>query len=143
MKRSREVSIIVDALTQLDLLKEDKTDRAKCVIKEAIKTIRQETHNEKIRQRQNETNKHSKVKDEKSTHIPNVIIKTNGIIGEVYVDGVQVKGVKEYRLIHKGGNSPQLQLDIMATNITVETSVVPELPDIYKPFYKKIEPIGE
>ena len=47
MKRSREVTIIVDALTAEGLLNADKTDRARHIIKEAIKEIRVQRFKEK------------------------------------------------------------------------------------------------
>ncbi len=37
MKRSREVTILANALMQNGLLEESKSDRARCVIKEAFK----------------------------------------------------------------------------------------------------------
>lgn len=47
MKRSKEIAIIVNSLVENGLLQENKTDRARCVIKEAIKDIRRERHREK------------------------------------------------------------------------------------------------
>lgn len=49
MKRSREVSIIVDALTDAGLIQESNTDRARCIIKGAIKKIRREQYDERHR----------------------------------------------------------------------------------------------
>lgn len=47
MKRSREVTIIVKSLVENGLLEQKKTDRARFVIKEAIKEIRCERYKEK------------------------------------------------------------------------------------------------
>lgn len=47
MKRSKEVTIIVDSLVQSGLLEERNTDRARCVIKNAIKEIRIERYKER------------------------------------------------------------------------------------------------
>lgn len=47
MKRSREVSIIIDALVAEKLLCENETEKARPVIKEAIKKIRMEAYEEK------------------------------------------------------------------------------------------------
>ncbi len=44
MKRSREVAIIVNALVDNQLITESQTDRARYVIKEAIKDIRRERY---------------------------------------------------------------------------------------------------
>ena len=46
MKRSREVTILVEALKASGLLEERKTDRARFVIKNAIKDIRREQYAE-------------------------------------------------------------------------------------------------
>lgn len=47
MKRNKEVTIIVDSLVQSGLLEERNTDRASCVIKNAIKEIRIERYKER------------------------------------------------------------------------------------------------
>ena len=47
MKRSREVSIIVEALVVNSLLDGNRTDKARFVIKEAIKEIRRERYQKK------------------------------------------------------------------------------------------------
>lgn len=47
MKRSREVAIIVNALFTNHLITERQTDRARYVIKEAIKDIRREKYEER------------------------------------------------------------------------------------------------
>jgi hypothetical protein len=47
LKRSKEVTIIVDSLVQSGLLEERNTDRASCVIKNAIKEIRIERYKER------------------------------------------------------------------------------------------------
>lgn len=47
MKRSREVTIIVNSLVANQLIAENQTDRARYVIKEAIKDIRRERYVEK------------------------------------------------------------------------------------------------
>lgn len=47
MKRSREVTIIINSLVENGLLHEGKTDRARGVIKHAIKKMRVEKYREK------------------------------------------------------------------------------------------------
>lgn len=47
MKRSREVTILVNSLVESGLLEQKSTDRARCVIKESIKEIRRERYKEK------------------------------------------------------------------------------------------------
>lgn len=68
--------------------------------------------------------------------LPEVVIKTTGGCGaEIFVNGSELKGVCGYSLIHKAGELPRLRLDMSATNITVETKVLPELPTPYDSFY--------
>ncbi len=47
MKRSREVSIIVDALVTNELIEQRQSDRARHIVKEAIKDIRKERYAER------------------------------------------------------------------------------------------------
>ena len=51
MKRSREISIIVNSLVSSGLVHESQLDRARCVIKDAIKDIRRERYKEKQKNR--------------------------------------------------------------------------------------------
>ncbi|MBE5932947.1 MAG: hypothetical protein E7263_05985 [Lachnospiraceae bacterium] len=62
MKRSREVSIIVDALVINELIEQRKSDRARHIIKEAIKDIRREQYEE--RQRNKECKKRKKNREQ-------------------------------------------------------------------------------
>lgn len=48
MKRSREVSVIIEALVREGLLNSEKTDIARRVVKESIKEIRRERYAEKV-----------------------------------------------------------------------------------------------
>lgn len=57
MKRSREVTIIVNSLVDNQLIAENQTDRARYVIKEAIKDIRRERYVEKRKVIKNEEGK--------------------------------------------------------------------------------------
>ena len=47
MKRSREVTILVNSLVESGLLEQKSIDRARCVINESIKEIRRERYKEK------------------------------------------------------------------------------------------------
>lgn len=47
MKRSKEVTIILNALVDAGLITQGKTDRARCVIEDAIKEIRCEQYKER------------------------------------------------------------------------------------------------
>lgn len=72
-------------------------------------------------------------------------IKADGIFGEVFVDGQKVNGVRKvsYELC-VDNKAPVLKLELLATDMTIDSNgVVPELPDVFKPFYKRIEPTDE
>lgn len=70
---------------------------------------------------------------------PEIVIKTlGGPLAEVYVNGRKLDGVKGYNLTHRAGEIPHLTLELSATNVTVETKVLPELPEPYKNSYVSI-----
>ena len=63
-------------------------------------------------------------------------IKTDGIKGEVYINGKKVPDVLSYTISHEAMSLPVLQLDILASDITFEgDGFLPELPEIFKEFY--------
>lgn len=66
---------------------------------------------------------------------PKIVIKTNGIQAEIYVNGKKLEGVRGYSFVHNAQEPPQLQILLKAVDVTVETTLVPELPEIFKPFY--------
>ena len=55
-----------------------------------------------------------------SENIKTVEIKIDGVLGQVIVDGVNVKNIREYRLVHKAGEVPRLELDIISPYSTVK-----------------------
>lgn len=76
--------------------------------------------------------------------LPEIVIKTTGgCHAEVYVDGRKLEGVKGYSLTHKAGELPQLLLDMKATGVTVETSILPGLPAPYDSFYVSKQSLEE
>nr|DAE51264.1 MAG TPA: hypothetical protein [Caudoviricetes sp.] len=66
---------------------------------------------------------------------PKIIIKTDGMKAEVTIDGKKIRGVRGYKLVHDAPGFPQLQLSLKATDVTVETDVIPMLPAPYDSFY--------
>jgi hypothetical protein len=75
--------------------------------------------------------------------LPKIEINTDGIIAHIKVDGNDVCGVRGYVLTHNAGEIPVLHLDLIATNLTVDGVMLPELPDVFKPFYKEVCEEGE
>lgn len=62
---------------------------------------------------------------------PEIKIKTDGIHAEVSVNGEKLEGVRGYRFIHnssKNNGLPVFQIDMVATDVTLETDILPALP---------------
>lgn len=69
---------------------------------------------------------------------PEIVIKTSGTKAELFIDGKRLDGVIGYEVAQSAKEDyrlPRLQIDLKATNVTLETDVLPELPMLYKPFY--------
>lgn len=71
-----------------------------------------------------------------------IIIKNDGSIDgtTIFIDGKEVEGICRVEFIHQGGKFPVVRFEAIADSISIDTCMIPELPEIYKPFYRKIEP---
>lgn len=70
-----------------------------------------------------------------------VEIRSNGVEGHVFVDGKEVPDVRGYSISHYAGGLPVFKLEIVTTDLVLDGSgFLPQLPDVYKPFYKSIDP---
>lgn len=68
----------------------------------------------------------------------NVEIRTKGPVGHVYINGKEVPDVRGYSISHFAGSFPVFKLEIAANELVLNgDGFVPELPDIYKPFYER------
>ena len=67
-----------------------------------------------------------------------ILIESDGIHGRLYIDGEEVKDVLCIGYSHEGGRIPVLRVDLLADSVSIDSDLVPQLPDIYKPFYKRI-----
>lgn len=75
---------------------------------------------------------------------PHIEINQNGAIAEIFIDGKKLNGVRKIGFEYECKNhAPVLKLELLATDMTIDTQVIPELPEVYKGFYKKIEPTEE
>jgi hypothetical protein len=73
-----------------------------------------------------------------NTRKPEIVIRTNGLKPEITIDGKKLEGVIGYKFSQdwrEGGGVPRLQIEMKATNVTLETSVLPELPEPFKKIY--------
>lgn len=68
-------------------------------------------------------------------------IRVNGTFGQVFVDGQEVHGVRKVSFeLEVKTKCPIVKLELVATDMTIDGSgIVPELPDLFKPFYRKVE----
>lgn len=76
----------------------------------------------------------------------NIKIKGTGINTKIYVNGNEVKGVSEYVLSQKAGQSAEIKLTIYAHELTIDTPAIPALPSIYRSTYvrrKEVEPLAD
>lgn len=70
-----------------------------------------------------------------------VEINSKGIEGHIFVDGKEVPDVRSYSISHSAGGSPVFKLEIVTDDLILDGSgFVPELPDVFKPFYKSVDP---
>lgn len=61
----------------------------------------------------------------------------NGIT-RVFQNGNELRGIKEVRFTHNAmDNIPRLLIEFSDDKVEIDTAIVPELPDFYKPFYEK------
>ncbi|MEE1517284.1 MAG: hypothetical protein UF228_06770 [Lachnospiraceae bacterium] len=57
------------------------------------------------------------------------------------IDGEDIsKETRRIEYVKEAGEAPVLHIEMLATDISISTECIPELPDIYKPYYKRIEP---
>lgn len=66
---------------------------------------------------------------------PQVSIKTKGCFSEISINGQKLDRVRGYKFSHEAGSLPQLIIDLDGTNLTVETTMLPDLPYPYSSFY--------
>lgn len=69
---------------------------------------------------------------------PKFEISTDGVITTIKCDGKVVKGVRAFALSQKAGEIPILTLDLNATDLSVDGTMLPELPEVFRPFYEEI-----
>lgn len=69
-------------------------------------------------------------------------IESHGIFGKVLVDGKEVEGVRKVSYeLSVDGKVPVVKLELLGTDVAINSNgLIPELPDVFKPFYKRIEP---
>lgn len=68
---------------------------------------------------------------------PKVRIESKGCVTKIYVDGVEVNGVRRVSFLHdkESDACPVLRIELLAEQITIDTSQIFALPEAYHPFY--------
>lgn len=69
-----------------------------------------------------------------------ILIKTSGIRTELFIDGKKVNGVREITFEKKAGEAPVVCVDLKAVDMEIDGELIPELPEVFKPFYALKEP---
>ncbi|MDD3137715.1 MAG: hypothetical protein PHX08_01920 [Lachnospiraceae bacterium] len=65
-------------------------------------------------------------------------VKTDGVKTNVYIDGVEVTGVRAITFCHEEcGKVPVLKIHLNASDLELDAEMIPELPDAFKAFYEK------
>lgn len=70
-----------------------------------------------------------------------VVIQSNGMNKTtVTLDGVDLSDViTEIKFIHKGGESPVMQIELKGCEISIRNPRIPQLPEILREFYKSVD----
>lgn len=66
-----------------------------------------------------------------------VEIKSEGTMTHVFVDGNEIHGVTHLSFERKVDDEiPILKLELLADNMTIDSQVMLDLPEVYKAFYE-------
>lgn len=73
--------------------------------------------------------------------LPQIVIKNEGPVTKVFVNGEELKGVQGLEFSHARQHSsrPILKIALLAEQVCLETSQVFALPEVYHPFYVSAE----
>lgn len=76
------------------------------------------------------------------TRKPRITIETDGVKSNVLVDGEKLNGVVGIQFTQncrESGGLPKLQIDLNAMNVTLDSQILPGLPEPFRKFYIPIE----
>ena len=79
-----------------------------------------------------------KIKKELNERIrpPHIVIKTDWVSTEIFVNGKRLERVKKVSFSKDGMNMPVLSIDLVATDVTIDSNVIPELPEVFRGYYE-------
>ncbi len=75
--------------------------------------------------------------------IPHIEIKQDGVFTKVFVDGKELHGIRNICFRHSVDDMdsvPVLKIDLIACDVDIDTRIVPDLPEFFKPYYVAKEP---
>lgn len=73
---------------------------------------------------------------EKQTKIPHIAIKIDGVDTKILIDGKELEGVRSYCLSQDTiTRVPILKIDLLAMDLSIDTKLIPALPEPYQPYY--------
>ena len=70
-----------------------------------------------------------------------LVIESNGMnMKNISIDGIDVSdAVTGIRFIHKGGEAPVVEMELMGCDVSVRNPRIPQLPEKFMAFYKPID----
>ena len=79
-----------------------------------------------------------KIEEEQSdkTIPPHIVIKTNWARTEIFVDGKKLEKVRKISFIKDRLKMPVLTIDLLAADVTIDSYLIPELPEVFRGFYE-------
>ncbi len=81
----------------------------------------------------------------KETENPNILIVTDGITNtKIMIDGKELKGVSGIRFSQsykENHGLPILQIDLKATNVTLDVKALPALPEPFTDHYISVQKV--
>lgn len=79
-----------------------------------------------------------RIKEEQNakTIPPHIVIKTNWAKTEIFVDGKKMEGVRGISFSKDRLKMPVLSIDLLAADVTIDSYLIPELPEVFRGFYE-------
>lgn len=67
---------------------------------------------------------------------PHIVIKTNWAKTEIFVDGKKLENVRKISFSKDRLKMPVLSIDLLAADVTIDSEVIPELPEVFRDYYE-------
>ncbi len=71
--------------------------------------------------------------------VPHIEIKIDGRNTKIFIDGKELKGIRSYCLSQNSETKlPILQINLLAMDLSIDTKMIPALPEPYSPYYMSL-----